>query len=177
MKGFIKTLGNEKANIIWEHDLETQEGWVKPAANAPRETKEQYIKAKYEWKGFVSEKLHPAHRDGGVNDSTKDLCSCEEPMEKLLMNASENNSVFTLLWHIAHGADVNQILSWRDNKKTTLLHIAAELGHVTIAELLLQNGAYKSLAIQDSEGCVPLDLAMVNNHTELVQVLMERLEH
>ncbi|EED95453.1 ArfGAP, partial [Thalassiosira pseudonana CCMP1335] len=46
-------LGNDKVNQIWEAGLHHQKGWTKPKGGATRRVKEEWIKSKYLWKGFV----------------------------------------------------------------------------------------------------------------------------
>ena len=40
-------------NSIFEGGISNQKGWTKPEANNSRKLKEEWIKSKYEWKGFI----------------------------------------------------------------------------------------------------------------------------
>ena len=44
-------MGNTFVNSIWEKG--SQRGWSKPQADDPRKVKEEWIKSKYMWRGFV----------------------------------------------------------------------------------------------------------------------------
>lgn len=48
----LEAVGNDAFNAVWEGS--TQEGWQRPGPKAPREERERFIRAKYEWKGFVN---------------------------------------------------------------------------------------------------------------------------
>lgn len=50
----IKSLGNDFGNSIWEGGMHNQKGWKKPTASDSRKVKEEWIKSKYMWKGFVN---------------------------------------------------------------------------------------------------------------------------
>lgn len=49
----IKALGNDFVNSIWEGGTHNQKGWTKPKDNDTRKIKEEWIKSKYQWKGFI----------------------------------------------------------------------------------------------------------------------------
>ncbi|NJN48836.1 MAG: hypothetical protein HC805_02320 [Alkalinema sp. RL_2_19] len=50
-------IGNDKANAIWEEGSSEQKGWEKPNASSGRKAKEEWIKSKYLWRGFLKFKV------------------------------------------------------------------------------------------------------------------------
>ena len=50
----IKSLGNNFCNSVWEADISKQKGWKKPKPTDDRKTKEEWIKSKYVWRGFIN---------------------------------------------------------------------------------------------------------------------------
>lgn len=52
----LLSLGNKKANSIWEAGIGNQSGWAKPSPTDSRKKKEDFIKSKYLWKGFIDYK-------------------------------------------------------------------------------------------------------------------------
>lgn len=49
----IRALGNDYCNSIWEGDVSKQKGWKKPQPTDDRKVKEEWIKSKYVWRGFI----------------------------------------------------------------------------------------------------------------------------
>jgi Arf-GAP/coiled-coil/ANK repeat/PH domain-containing protein len=49
----VKYLGNEFVNSVWEGGMHKQKGWKKPIPSDSRKVKEEWIKSKYMWKGFI----------------------------------------------------------------------------------------------------------------------------
>jgi len=49
----VKALGNEFTNSIWEGGTHNQKGWKKPVQTDTRKVKEEWIKSKYQWRGFI----------------------------------------------------------------------------------------------------------------------------
>jgi len=49
----IKALGNEFGNSVWEGGMHNQKGWKKPIETDSRKVKEEWIKSKYQWRGFI----------------------------------------------------------------------------------------------------------------------------
>jgi hypothetical protein len=50
----VLTIGNENPNKIWEAGTGQQKGWEKPNRNSGRKAKEEWIKGKYLWRGFLN---------------------------------------------------------------------------------------------------------------------------
>ncbi len=49
----LLAIGNANANKIWEESVGSQKGWTKPLSSESRKAKEEWIKSKYSWKGFL----------------------------------------------------------------------------------------------------------------------------
>ncbi len=49
----VHALGNDFINSVWESGVNNQKGWKKPDPNDSRKVKEDWIKSKYMWKGFI----------------------------------------------------------------------------------------------------------------------------
>ena len=49
----MDSIGNDRANALWEHAVDQMEGWAKPGPDAPLEEKERWIQTKYRWRGFL----------------------------------------------------------------------------------------------------------------------------
>jgi len=49
----ILSLGNDFVNSVWEGGVNKQKGWTKPEASDSRKIKEEWIKSKYMWRGFI----------------------------------------------------------------------------------------------------------------------------
>ena len=69
---------------------------------------------------------------------------------------------------LAHGANVNT----RTPLNRTLLHVAAEVGRVHTAQLLLQRGV--NINVKDTQGVTPLMLAASNQNGNVVHLLLSR---
>lgn len=66
------------------------------------------------------------------------------------------------------GANINERLP---RTKTTILHHAARDGHASLVKFLLERGA--KIYILDREDKSPLELSVRNNHTAIVQNILE----
>jgi hypothetical protein len=83
-----------------------------------------------------------------------------------LMNAVQGDNRDAVGWFLSHGADPNA----SDYRGFTSLHRAAELGHVSIARLLLEGGAQRD---PTAEGHAPLSLARFRGNHEIAGLLEE----
>ncbi|KAL6042883.1 phosphatidylinositol-3,4,5-trisphosphate binding [Balamuthia mandrillaris] len=148
----MKTIGNTKANGIWEQKLPLG---TKPTEKDDRATKEKYIRDKYEHKKFIQK----------PSDDQETL------RKRLLEEVLENNllQVYKLL---AWGAPIN----WQDpdQEKRSLLHQAVIQGKTNLfcLELLIQMGA-KVYAVDDL-GRSPLHWAAVHDRAEMARLLLNR---
>ena len=65
------------------------------------------------------------------------------------------------------GADVNQ----RNSQGAPALTFATTFGHLEIAKMLLEKGA--DLSLRDSRGKSPLDHAMIQENTPMVELIQQ----
>ena len=165
-------LGNEKVNQIWEAGLHHQKGWTKPKGSAPRQAKEEWIKSKYLWKGFIEYRKE----DGREQDDRETKFSTD------LYDAARRGDLFAIQEALAKGGNVE----WRNLKEggKMALHICV-VGQpedendmeswkgVQCAELLIQNGA--KLDAEDFDHHKALDCALVGNaRREMIEYLSAR---
>ena len=104
---------------IWEARLPP--GYKKPDPGSSRDDKERYIKAKYERREFLS----PLSRGGPGGPAAA------------LVDAVCRSDVAGVSLALGHATDeeVNSAVSARDARRP--LHLAAALGHLGIAQLLI----------------------------------------
>lgn len=166
----LLALGNDKVNPIWEGALDMQKGWQKPTDSADRKIREDWIKSKYMWKGFLKFK----DSDG---ETEVELL---EKFSRDLYEAARKGDVWKAASTLAHGGSVE----WTnpDDGGKTALHICA-LGSkpsdgtvwqaIECAELLIQNGAKLNAFDASSHGV--LDCALLGNaDVEMVEYLTAR---
>jgi hypothetical protein len=164
--GLLLELGNEKANAIWEAGSGQQEGWEKPKGGDGRQAKEEWIKSKYLWRGF----LEFSESDG------KTHVERETKFTKDLYDAASRGDVLGVASALAHSG----MPTWQnpDDGGKTALHICAlhkksegeEWKAIECAELLIQNGAKVDTRDNASHGV--LDSAVVGNaEREMIEYL------
>jgi Putative GTPase activating protein for Arf/PH domain len=166
-------LGNEKVNSIWEQGVSSQKGWTKPTDISDRKTREEWIRSKYMWKGFLSFE--------GMDDMNED--DRRAKFNRELYQAAESCNVFEIAYSIAHGGSVDWVNE--DDGGKTPLHACAlakrvegngqdkKLKYTEAAELLLQNGA--KLTAKDVEGHDVLAAAVIGGAAvEVVEFLSNR---
>eukprot|EP00956_Cyclotella_meneghiniana_P012990 scaffold18576_cov51-Cyclotella_meneghiniana.AAC.4 len=165
-------LGNDKINKIWEAGLHHQKGWTKPSGGASRKAKEEWIKSKYLWKGF----LEYLPEDGSSQEER------EAKFNKDLFESARNCNPTSISEALAKGGRVD----WKnvDEGSKTALHMCVvsrpaedqdieSWKGVVCAELLIQNGS--KLLAEDSDHHTVLDCAVVGNGTrEMVEYLEAR---
>lgn len=132
----LLSLGNERVNPIWEAGLSLQKGWEKPNEDADRKTREDWIKSKYAWRGF----LHYEDSDGENQEARIEHYSRE------LYYAAAQGNVMKVADALAHDGKVDWVNE--DDSSKTALHACAlvkkdgdDWKAMECAELLLQNGA------------------------------------
>jgi hypothetical protein len=165
----LRSLGNELMNSIWEAGLVDQKGWQKPTATADRKTREEWIRSKYMWKGFLSfqdfEEMSEDHR--------------KEKFSRDVYDAARNGDVYKTAAALAYGGSVE----WTNKEEggKTALHVCTlakitegvEWKAIETAELLLQNGA--KMNAFDSDFHDVLDHALIGNaEVRMVEFLTHR---
>ena len=163
----ILALGNDNANAIWEGGMGNQKGWEKPNKDSGRKAKEDWIKSKYLWRGFI-------------NNLDQDGVSHVEREEKLsikMFDAAKRGDIMGIADALARGA----IATWQnpEDDGKTALHICSlskaentegEWKAIECAELLIQNGAKMDTRDRSSHGV--LDLAVIGNaDLEMIEYL------
>ena len=158
----LLALGNDCVNEIFEAGLATQRGWNKPQAKASRKVKENWIKSKYVWKGFLE--------DRGNRDQSRNL-----------FESAREADLLGLMEALAYGGKID----WKnpDEDGKTPLHICAlsrripDTDHpwqgLECAEFLLQNGAKVDARDHHTQGV--LDCAVIGDgEREMVEFLSAR---
>jgi len=153
-------LGNDRANACYEAGV--AQGWNKPKADAARETKEQWIRAKYQFKGFAA-------FDEAVHANGEDAATAH--YSALLYAAAAAGDLAGAQAALALGADVAAAIGKHDGRSP--LHAAAAAGRVVMAEYLCQNGAHVDQ--HDGLHCSAIDAAMCASQREMVSLLNARL--
>ena len=163
----IMAIGNENANSIWEGGMGTQKGWEKPKKDSGRKAKEEWIKSKYLWRGFID------HMD----DDGKTHMEREEKFSRNMFAAAKRGDVLGVANALARGAISTWANSEEDGK--TALHVCSLLKAentegdwkaIECAELLIQNGAKIDTRDRSSHGV--LDLAVLGNaDIEMIEYL------
>lgn len=153
----ILVIGNENGNAIWEEGAVMQKGWEKPTASSDRKAKEEWIKSKYSWKGF----LKVSDDDGKTHDERVEMSSMA------MYEAAKAGDVLGIARALAQGA----VVTWSniDEGNKTALHICTQLNTegeedsnaIECAELLMQNGA--KIDKRDGLEQGVLDSAVLNN--------------
>jgi hypothetical protein len=165
----LRSLGNGFMNSIWEAGLLDQKGWQKPTSSTDRKGREEWIRSKYMWKGFLSFK--------GFEDLSE--AERKEKFSRDLYNAAKYGDVYKAATAMAYGGSVE----WTnvDEGGKTALHVCtlvkiekeAEWKAIETAELLLQNGA--KMSAFDSDFHDVLDRALIGNaEVQMVEFLSHR---
>jgi Putative GTPase activating protein for Arf/PH domain len=178
----LLALGNRRANEIWEGGLQLQKGWTKPTEIADRKTREDWIKSKYQYKGFLDYK----EEDGSTEEERSEKFS-----QDLYRSAKEADLV-SVAKALAHGASTDWTNPEENGK--TALHVCCLVQKalddsdeavcdverrpsswlaVECAELLIQNGA--KLDAHDGLSHGVLDCALIGNaEVEMVDYLTSK---
>ena len=168
----ILAIGNERANAVWEAGSSNQKGWAKPTPDATRKSREEWIKSKYLWRGFLSFK----EGDG------KTHVEREETYCRQMYQSAKEADVLGVASALAHGA----VVSWNneDEDGRTALHTCClykvvpgtddEWKGIECAELLLQNGA--KIDSRDKLAHGVLDCALLGNaDRQMIEYLSHRV--
>jgi len=168
----IVSLGNEFNNSIWEGGINAQKGWKKPKSESNRKVKEEWIKSKYMWRGFIDYK--PA--DG------RDQQERESKFNNDLYKAASKCDLHSVAEALAKGA----VVTWQNGAENgkTALHICVvhrkdekkDWKGLETAELLIQNGA--KIDTKDVSSQSVIDTAIVGNaEREMIEYLMARIKN
>lgn len=174
----LLNLGNSKANSIWEAGITSQKGWKKPDPDAPRKEKEEWIKSKYMWKGFLE-----YVDDGGNRDDR------EGKFGKDIYEGARKADIYEIAIGMARGGTIE----WKNDEECgkTALHVCVasskeEADHdesnspmniikrIQCAEFLIQNGA--KIDAKDSEYRSVIDHALLENAPrEIIEYLEKKM--
>jgi hypothetical protein len=166
----VLSLGNDKVNPIWEEGVDQQKGWKKPTESADRKARENWIKSKYMWKGFL---------DFKGTEEMSDEDKARKYSQDLFVAASRGD-VCSLVYALAHGGSVDWVSE--DDGGKTPLHatvLIKKVEHepwlaIEAAELLLQNGARMDALDASAHGV--LDSALLGNaDVDMVEFLTAKL--
>lgn len=166
----ILSIGNDNANAIWEEGCADQKGWDKPTEESSRKAREEWIKSKYLWRGFLK-----FSDDSGTTPEEQ-----KEKSSRAMYEAAKNGDVLGIARALAHGAVVTWKNSDEDNK--TALHACTQLKTeadtdskaIVCAELLIQNGAKMDACDNLTQGI--LDSAMLANvDREMIEYLSSKV--
>jgi len=150
----LLAIGNAVHNSVYEEQIGSETSHLAP--NAPRSTREHFIRMKYQKKAFLAPVSEPQ----------------QQLSEKLVVASARPPSIDAsreVMKLIAQGAQVNYHSSARDN--STALHEAVRVGNVLTVELLLTNGA--SVRETDIRGWSPVNYAAFFNRPRCIERLMQ----
>lgn len=163
----IQALGNQFVNSVWEGGVNNQTGWKKPEPNDSRKVKEEWIKSKYMWRGFVN-----FNESDGNNQEERETAYSKE-----LFEASSKCDIRAAAAALAKGANVNWANPEQDNKTSLQVCIPSGLldnkdwKGIRTAELLIQNGAKINILDQNV-----LDMALRgSSEHDMVNYIMTRI--
>ena len=166
----LYAMGNDFVNSIWEAGVSSQRGWEKPTEGSSRKIKEDWIKSKYLWKGFLE-------YDGEGGSKHEDLI---DKYNLELYESARNCDLHSISLALAKGAKVD----WKnmDENGKTALHVCVISQPVEnkpwmgieCAELLIQNGA--KIDLEDRDNHTVLDCAVTGGgNQEMVEYLLARI--
>jgi len=141
----MRSLGNERANAIWEADLDPS---LKPQPNDRRVIKQKFILSKYVNKTYVQ---FPARESASVDAA-------------LTVAVRESNLEKAYRW-LVHGANINAMY-----QGATLLHYVVKKNNATFVEFLLHHDCLPNLL--DDVELTALDHALHLGNEECVALLV-----
>lgn len=156
----LQKLGNVEINRIYEADLSLMAGWKRPTSQSSIEDVKQFIRAKYEHRGFVDQ------MKVGVDPKEN-----EALLNQRLFDAATSNDVCSFLYCLAHGANVN---SHPSGKHESPIHVSCRHGSVDTLLLSILNGG--DLGKVNANGLSPLDVALTCNQTGAIDCCLSHMK-